>query len=423
MRLRFFCFLTLFFAVLSHAQMPATNHQEVIFFGSGCFWGAEKLYQHTQGVTATEVGYGDGKSVHPDYQTISSWQNKHNPNNYAETVKVTFNDNIISPEKLIKIYFEHHDPTQLNRQGNDVGTQYRSIIMTTTPEQLTLAKTLRDAYQARLTAAGYGKIVTVIKPFTNFVHAEAYHQDYLVKHPNGYCPDDSTGVTFTDATNAQEKIDNAPLLHGKQIVVLLGKGYCPYCEKFKRDVLNAYHGSIPLHFRYADQLQSLTLKTPTWATPTTFFLKDGKEVLGKQGYVDKADFYKLLGAFQLGKGSDAYDVAFDQGTDPRYCRQFAIFKNTPSGIFVDKLSGAPLFDTKDRYDSNTGWLSFTRPIKGAVVTREDNSYGMRRTEVISASTGIHLGHVFNDGPNGAKHYCLDATVLTFIPRDKMASAK
>ena len=109
-------------------------------------------------------------------------------------------------------------------------------------------------------------------------------------------------------------------------------------------------------------------------------------------------------------------MAFDEGTDGRFCQQYEIFKNTPDGVFVDKLSGAPLFDTRHRFDSGTGWLSFTQPVEGAVIEKPDNRYGMRRTEIRAKVSGIHLGHVFNDGPAGKPRYCINATVLDFVPR-------
>ena len=145
------------------------------------------------------------------------------------------------------------------------------------------------------------------------------------------------------------------------------------------------------------------------------FLEDGKEVHANQGYLNPEEFYKLLGAFKLGN-TEAYNVAFQHGTDSRFCKQYEIFKDTPDGVFIDKLSGAPLFDTRDRFNSGTGWLSFTKPVDGSVTEHIDTSYGMTRTEIRSASTGIHLGHVFDDGPNGLPRYCINATVLEFKPR-------
>lgn len=402
----------------SASPAEATRHEAVLVLGSGCFWGAEKYYENLDGVIDAVSGYADGRGIAPNYRAITQAKNRFNENNYAEVVKVSYNTQLLSTEDLIKHFFELHDPTQKNRQGNDIGTQYRSIVLTTDDEQLSLAKKLRDDYQKQLTAAGYGEIQTILKPLKKFHQAEEYHQDYIAKNPNGYCPDHSTGVTFVDSPTVKKtvaEVDNSELLTGKTILVLEAEGYCPYCEKFREDVSEDYQGDIPLVYRTASQLDGFTIKTPTWATPTIFFLEDGREQFAKQGYMTAKEFYKALGAFKLGD-SEAYQVAFAEGTDNRFCKQYDLFKDTPPGVFVDKLSGEPLFDTDYRFDSGTGWLSFTQPVKDSVIEQPDHSLGMVRTEVVAKTSGIHLGHVFDDGPNGQPRYCINATVLDFVAR-------
>ena len=392
----------------------STNHIEKIVLGSGCFWGAEKGYEALEGVIDAVSGYADGEGVRPNYREITKFTNKFNPNNHAEVVEVTFNKNLISIEDLMIHYLESHDPTQFNRQGNDIGTQYRSIVLFSNNSQKQKILELIAEYQILLNEEGYGQIRTAVKPLKKFFKAENYHQDYIKKNPNGYCPDHSTGVRFV-RNIAEPKNDNSKLKVGKNIVVIEPSGYCPYCDKLREDVLNEYAGNIPLHYRKASELEGINLVTPTWATPTILFIQDGKEVFGYQGYLNQKDFYKALGSFQLGN-SEAYRVAFNDGTDARFCKEYEIFKDTPDGVFVDKLSGAPLFDTRDRFNSGTGWLSFTRPVEGSVYRKADNSYGMRRIEIRSVSSDIHLGHVFPDGPNGLPRYCINATVLNFKTR-------
>ena len=410
------CALTMLFNGSAIAKMPATEHIDSIVVGAGCFWGVEKRFEAMPGVIDAVSGYADGNGVQPSYRVITQKRHQFNPNNHAEVVKVSFNPAQISLQTLLQRYFEMHDPTQLNRQGNDIGTQYRSTILTNSQAQYDIAQQVLAAYQPLLTKAGYGAITTLIKPLREFFPAEDYHQDYIAKNPNGYCPDHSTGVRFNPQQQTQvASVDNSTLLQGKHILVIDSESYCPYCEKFKADVANNYSGDIPLQFRYASQLTGLTLKTATWATPTIILLENGKEVFGSQGYLSPDEFYLLLGKFKLGD-SEAFSVAFDEGTDGRFCQQYEIFKNTPDGVFVDKLSGAPLFDTRHRFDSGTGWLSFTQPVEGAVIEKPDNRYGMRRTEIRAKVSGIHLGHVFNDGPAGKPRYCINATVLDFIPR-------
>jgi len=390
-----------------------TNHIQTIYLGSGCFWGAEKGYEALNGVINAESGYANGYGIRPNYRTITQLKNKYNENNFAEVVKVTFNNNAISLEKILKHFLENHDPTQLNRQGNDIGTQYRSTILFSNDVQKNLAKKLINQYQELLTANGYGKIRTKLEALDNFYLAEEYHQDFLKKNPNGYCPDLSTGIVFFQ--EQKEYINNSKLLLGKQILILDSQSFCPYCEKLKEDVTNSYKGSIPLTYRTSDQLHDLQIQSPTWATPSVIFLENGKEIFAYQGYLEPKEFYQMLGKFKLGN-SEAYDVAFNKGTDARFCKEYQIFKNTPDGIFIDKLSGEPLFDTNDRFVSRSGWLSFTKPVDGSVYELPDNSYGMQRTEIRSVSTDIHLGHVFDDGPNGMPRYCINATVLEFKAR-------
>jgi peptide methionine sulfoxide reductase msrA/msrB len=399
------------------AGQAASRHVKTLVLGSGCFWGAEKGYEALPGVIDAVSGYADGHHIKPSYREITRSEYRFDPDNFAEVVEVRYNTGVLGTRALLQHFFERHDPTQKDRQGNDEGTQYRSIILYTDEEQHKLALQVRDQYQKLLTAAGYGAIVTEIKPLQTFYPAEEYHQNYLKKHPNGYCPNHATGVTFKKTVTPPT--DNSALLQGRQIVVLEAE-HCPFCARFKQDVSDRYRGSIPLSFRMASQLDGLTLKTPTWATPTIYFLQDGKEVFGHQGYMTAKEFYQALGYFKLGD-SEAYKVAFAQGTDGRFCRQYDEFRHTPDGVFIDKLSGAPLFDTLDRFNSGSGWLSFTRPVEGATIERSDDSLGLHRTEVLSKSSGIHLGHVFDDGPDGKPRYCINATVLEFVPRKGAAS--
>jgi peptide-methionine (S)-S-oxide reductase len=163
---------------------------EVAYFALGCFWGAEKLFWRTPGVTNTAVGYAGGFTPHPTYEEVCSARTGH-----GEVVKVSYDPNRISYEQLLRLFFENHDPTQGMRQGNDVGTQYRSAIYTTTPEQAAAAERVRDEFQLALNRAGYGRISTEIAPAADFYYAEDYHQQYLDKNPFGYCPVHATGVT------------------------------------------------------------------------------------------------------------------------------------------------------------------------------------------------------------------------------------
>lgn len=168
---------------------------EVAIFGMGCFWGAERLFWQTEGVWLTMVGYAGGTTPNPTYEETCTARTGH-----AEVVRVVFDPQVVSYDRLLRLFWESHDPTQGMRQGGDIGTQYRSTIYVTTPEQFARANQSRDAYQAALAAAGRGAITTEIAEAPEFYFAEAYHQQYLAKNPGGYCGIGGTGVTFPART-------------------------------------------------------------------------------------------------------------------------------------------------------------------------------------------------------------------------------
>ena len=160
---------------------PGKSLQQA-YFGMGCFWGAERLFWRLPGVVSTSVGYAGGTTRDPTYAQVCTGETGH-----AEIVQVTWDPQRIDYLDLLKAFWESHDPTQGMRQGNDIGTQYRSVIFTTNEEQQREALASRDRYQAALTAAGRGRITTQIEPAPAYWLAEDYHQKYLLKNPNGYC--------------------------------------------------------------------------------------------------------------------------------------------------------------------------------------------------------------------------------------------
>jgi peptide-methionine (S)-S-oxide reductase len=174
---------------------PFPDGTRTAVFGLGCFWGAEKDFWQVPGVVSTAVGYAGGYTENANYKEVCSGRTGH-----AEVVLVVYHPARVSYEKLLSVFWESHDPTQGMRQGNDAGTQYRSIIQVADDTQRAAAEASRDAYQARLTAVGYGPITTEIAPATPFYYAEDYHQQYLAKNtgPGAYCPNHSTGVKMPD---------------------------------------------------------------------------------------------------------------------------------------------------------------------------------------------------------------------------------
>jgi peptide-methionine (S)-S-oxide reductase len=166
---------------------PFPDGSEVVYVAMGCFWGAERIFWQLPGVHVTAAGYMGGWTPHPTYEETCTARTGH-----TESVMVVFDPAKVGFDQLMKAFWENHDPTTPNRQGNDVGTQYRSAIFTTTPEQLAAAEASRERYQAALTGAGFGTISTQIAPAEQagdgvFYYAEDYHQGYLHKHPGGYC--------------------------------------------------------------------------------------------------------------------------------------------------------------------------------------------------------------------------------------------
>ena len=198
-----------------------------IFFAAGCFWGVEKNFESIEGVVDVVSGYSGGSYDNPSYEDVlknrriqsegflsvlkniglsdeEKAKNKDDLINHTETVKVVYDTNRVSTEDLVKNFWEIHDPTQLDRQGNDVGNNYRSAIYWTNKDQKNIAIETGRAYQKLLNSKGYGEIVTEMAALESFWPAENYHQDYLLRNPNGYCPDHSTGVKFTNLASSEQ---------------------------------------------------------------------------------------------------------------------------------------------------------------------------------------------------------------------------
>ena len=171
-------------------EPPFPEGMETAVFGMGCFWGAERAFWKLAGVYSTAVGYAGGYTPNPTYQEVCSGMTGHN-----EVVRVVYDPAVCAYERLLKVFWEGHDPTQGMRQGNDVGTQYRSAIYTCSDAQRRLALASRQAYQQSLRSAGYGEVTTEIVAVPEFYYAEEYHQQYLAKNPDGYCGLGGTGVS------------------------------------------------------------------------------------------------------------------------------------------------------------------------------------------------------------------------------------
>ena len=403
------------------AAAPANIQVDSIVLGMGCFWGAEKRMSEIPGVVDVESGYSNG-DIAGTYEAVLAHERavrrgKTSQRNHAEVVKVTFNPKQTSLETVLIKFWESHDPTQGDRQGNDVGSNYRSAIYTHNAAQMEVAQKTRAVYQEALTRSGRGAITTEIATLKNYYSAETYHQDYLMKNPDGYCGLGGTGVNYPGteaaANAAAQRLDGKALEFDRQLIVFEAEE-CAFCKQFKAEVLDHWKSPVAVaRTLNPNPPTDWTLEKALFATPTIVLFEKGKEVSRYTGYNgDKARFWQWLG-FQL-LTPDQQRIAFKQGTEPAFTGSHLDEKRP--GTFVDPITGAALFRSDTKFNSGTGWPSFFNPVEGSITLHEDTAYGMKRVEVRSASSGIHLGHVFDDGPAPTfKRYCINGNVLKFVP--------
>ncbi|MDE6300813.1 MAG: peptide-methionine (R)-S-oxide reductase MsrB [Muribaculaceae bacterium] len=302
--------------------------EKKIYLAGGCFWGTDHLMSLVPGVTATRAGYANSLVADPSYRQVCTGET-----GAAETVEVSYDPDRMGLSDLLTLYFRSIDPQSVNRQGNDVGTQYRTGIYYTDQADVPVINAVAATVGRRLD----GPMAVEIAPLRNFYPAEDYHQDYLYKNPGGYCHVDPS--LFAEARN---------------------------------------------------------MRTHSWN--------------------DRSDLRSRLTPLQ-------WEVTQNGATERPFVNEYD--HEFRPGIYVDITDGTPLFVSSRKYDSGCGWPAFTRPITDDLVTEHlDTSYGRIRTEVRSASSGAHLGHVFPDGPQseGGLRYCINSAALRFIPAAEMAAA-
>jgi peptide methionine sulfoxide reductase msrA/msrB len=399
---------------------------ETIVLGTGCFWGAEKFMGQLPGVVDIEVGYANGdEGVPGNYQAVLAHERalregRTTARNHAEVAKVTFDPDQVSLEAVLKRFWEIHDPTQGDRQGPDVGSNYRSAIYTANEAQQRVARRSRVVYEQALAEAGLGSITTEIAPLKVYHRAEEYHQDYRKKHPVGECGLRPMGVPYPLAAEpdpqpaaAVVRLEGKVLAQDRQLVMFEAEG-CGSCKQFKAEILDHWQSPVPVARTFATSAPAgWAMEQGVFATPTLVLFENGREVSRYTGYDGERErFWKWLG-FRL-LTPEQRRIAFEQGTERAFTGSHLDEKR--AGNFVDPITGAPLFRSDTKFDSGTGWPSFFNPVEGAITLHEDDSHGMRRVEVRSASSGIHLGHVFDDGPPPTnKRYCINGKVLKFVP--------
>ncbi len=400
-----------------NTQSPV--HTDSIVLGMGCFWGAEKRLSEVKGVIDVESGYAGGDNPTAGYQQVVGLERliqmgRSTERNHSEVIKVTYNPELVTLETVLITFWENHNPTQGDRQGNDVGTNYRSVIYYQTDAERLLAEKTRDVYQPALTQAGLPAITTEIAPLKHYITAEEYHQDYLKKNPNGYCGLGGTGVAYPGSSTKQHPQLEAKNLNATRELIVFEAEECPFCEQFKQDIVTPWKAETPIVTTLnPNPPTGWTLEKALFATPTIVLFENGQEVSRYTGYNGETTrFWKWLG-FRL-LTPEQREIAFEQGTERAHTGSH--LDESRPGYFVDPVTGAHLFRSDTKFESNSGWPSFFNPIEGAITEHVDNAFGMQRTEVRSASSGIHLGHVFNDGPAPTfRRYCINGNVLKFVP--------
>ncbi|MGZ4999109.1 MAG: peptide-methionine (S)-S-oxide reductase MsrA [Methylomonas sp.] len=299
---------------LNKAAVGPDTHYIVL--GMGCFWGAEKRMQALIGVLDVEAGYAGGDIVQPRYETLhdteQAIQQGKSIKNHAEVVKVYYDPKLTSLERVLIQFWENHNPTQGNRQGNDRGSNYRSAIFYRSDDERQLAEKTRGIYQGNLKTAGVDQpITTEIAPLKNYTSAEAYHQDYLDKNPLGYCGLGGTGVAYFDpALPGEERYTSMAAsktagleqnwqqikLNNQAQLIAFEAADCGYCELFDKEVLSTWINPIPIVSTHLTvPPDGWTLKQALLGTPTIVLFRSGQEVARYTGYQDSQHFWKWLG--------------------------------------------------------------------------------------------------------------------------------
>ncbi|KTG17690.1 MULTISPECIES: peptide-methionine (S)-S-oxide reductase MsrA [unclassified Guyparkeria] len=296
--------LLAFWLLLLAAGSVVAGTQTVVL-GMGCFWGAEMRMSKLTGVVDVEAGYAGGDAETVTYRDVLSTarairRGETDQTGHAEVVKVTFDTDKTSLERVLAGFWENHNPTQGNRQGNDIGSNYRSAVFYANDRQRQVAEETRAIYQQALAAEGFGSITTEIAPLRNYNRAETYHQDYLEKNPNGYCGIGGTGVAYpggmteSDRTESPtaERLDAGDLQRERQLIVFEAVD-CPFCERFEQDILENWQSVVPitttLHPRPPE---GWTLAKPLFGTPTIVLFEDGRETARYTGYQGDPDRFR-----------------------------------------------------------------------------------------------------------------------------------